>query len=84
VQLGQTPWTLRSALARGGFVLVTGAAGSRPGSTGRWVAELLLDRGVPVRAFARTQDHRAEQLRQLGAEVVAEDLHEIADVESFG
>jgi uncharacterized protein YbjT (DUF2867 family) len=65
-------------------VLVTGAAGGAPGSTGRWVAGLLLDRGVPVRAFARTQDHRAEQLRQLGAEVVAEDLHEIADVESWG
>jgi uncharacterized protein YbjT (DUF2867 family) len=64
-----------------GLVLVTGAGGG-PGSTGRWAAGLLLDRGVPVRAFARTQDHRAEQLRQPGAEVVAEDLREIADVES--
>jgi len=45
------------------LLLVTGAAGGGPGSTGRWVAGLLLDRGVPVRAFARTQDHRAEQLR---------------------
>jgi len=30
------------------------------------------------------QDHRAQQLRQLGAEVVAEDLRDIADVESWG
>ncbi len=45
---------------------------------------LLLDRGVPVRAFARTQDHRAQQLRQPSAEVVAGDLREIADVESWG
>jgi len=48
------------------------------------VTVLLLDRGVPVRAFVRTQDHRAHQLRQLGAGVVAEDLREIADVESWG
>jgi 3-hydroxyisobutyrate dehydrogenase-like beta-hydroxyacid dehydrogenase len=48
------------------------------------VAELLLDRGVPVRAFAETQDPRAEQLRQLGAKVVAKDLRQIADVESRG
>ena len=67
-----------------GLVLVTGAAGGGPGPAGRWVAGLLLDRGVPVRAFARTQDHRAEQLRQPGAEVAAGDLREIADVESWG
>jgi hypothetical protein len=48
------------------------------------VAGLLLDRGVPVRAFARAQDHRAEQLRQPGAEVAAGDLPEIADGESRG
>ena len=33
------------------------------------------------RAFVRVQDDRAEQLRQLGAEVVAGDAREIADVE---
>ncbi len=55
-------------------MLVTGAAGRR-------IAGLLLDRGVPVRAFAPTQDHRAEQLRQPGAEVAAGDPREIADVE---
>ena len=48
------------------------------------MAGLLLDRGVPVRAFARTQEHRAKQLRQLGAEVATRDLREIADVESWG
>jgi hypothetical protein len=47
------------------------------------VAGLLPDRGIAVRAFARTQDHRAEQPRQPGAEAVAEDLREIADVESW-
>ncbi len=46
-----------------GRVLVTGAAGGGPGFGCRWVDGLLPDRGVPVRAFARTQDHRAEQLR---------------------
>ena len=55
----------------GGLVLATGAAGGGPDSAGRWVAGLLLDRGVPVRALAGAQDHRAEQLRQPGAEVVA-------------
>jgi hypothetical protein len=34
-----------------------------------------------VRAFAPTQDHRAEQLQQPGAEVAAGDPREIADVE---
>src|SRR5260370_40484037 len=78
--MSQTPGTLRSALVSG-LVLVTGAAGGGPGPGCRWVAGLLLDRGVPVRAFARTQDHRAEQLRQPGAEVAAGDPREIAGVE---
>jgi hypothetical protein len=63
-----------------GLVLVTGAARGGPGPAGR-MSGLLLDRGVPVRASARTQHHRAEHLRQPGAEVAAGDLHEIADVE---
>jgi len=41
----------------------------------------LLDRSVPVRARVPTRDHRAEHLRQPGAEVAAGDLREIADVE---
>jgi uncharacterized protein YbjT (DUF2867 family) len=64
-----------------GLVLVTGAAGGQQGATGRQVAELLLGRGVRVRAFVRTLDERAERLRQLGAEVAAGDLREIAQVE---
>lgn len=66
----------------GGLVLVAGAAGGGQGATGRQVAELLLKRGIAVRAFVRTLDDRAEQVRGLGAEVVAGDLREIADVRS--
>lgn len=64
-----------------GIVLVTGAAGGQQGATGRQVAESLLGRGVPVRAFVRTLDERAERLRRLGADVVVGDLRDIADVE---
>jgi uncharacterized protein YbjT (DUF2867 family) len=64
-----------------GLVLVTGAAGGGQGATGRQVTELLLDRGVEVRAFVRTLDERAERLRALGAEVMAGDLRDIAQVE---
>jgi uncharacterized protein YbjT (DUF2867 family) len=66
--------------AMGGVALVTGAAGGRQGATGRGVAELLLSRGVAVRAFVRTMDERAERIRGLGAEVVAGDLRDIAQV----
>jgi uncharacterized protein YbjT (DUF2867 family) len=64
-----------------GTVLVTGAAGGSQGATGRKVAQLLLERGVRVRAFVRTHDERAEQLRELGAEVVAGDLRDVAQVQ---
>ena len=50
-------------------VLVTSAAGGRQGKTGRHVSEMLLKRGVPVRAFVRSIDERANQLRALGAEI---------------
>lgn len=63
-----------------GLVLVTGAAGGAQGATGRHVAELLLGQGIPVRAFVRTDDHRADRLRELGAEVVTGDLRDIAQV----
>jgi uncharacterized protein YbjT (DUF2867 family) len=62
-------------------VLVTGAAGGGQGATGRLVAEQLLARGVAVRAFVRSEDARAERLRELGAEVVAGDLREIRQVD---
>jgi uncharacterized protein YbjT (DUF2867 family) len=54
-------------------ILVTGAAG-RVGAIGRTVTELLLKQGKAVRAMVRTEDERAQALRQLGAEVVAGDL----------
>ncbi|MEU4546660.1 NAD(P)H-binding protein [Nonomuraea dietziae] len=62
------------------MILVTGAAGGPQGSTGRQVVELLLERGEAVRAFVHSDDHRAEELRKLGAEVVVGDLREISSV----
>jgi uncharacterized protein YbjT (DUF2867 family) len=62
------------------MILVTGAAGGRQGSTGRHVTRLLLDRGEAVRAFVRTDDARAAELRAMGAEVVVGDLREITSV----
>src|SRR5882724_2985188 len=53
----------------------------RAGPAGRRMAGPLLDRSVPVCALVPTRDHRAEHLRQPGAEVAAGDLREIADVE---
>ena|ERR1700690_1279854 len=54
-------------------ILVTGAAG-RVGGVGRIVTELLLRRGKTVRAMVRTDDERAQALRDLGAEVVVGNL----------
>jgi uncharacterized protein YbjT (DUF2867 family) len=54
-------------------ILVTGAAG-RVGAVGRTVVELLLKQGEAVRAMVRTEDERAQALRDMGAEVVAGDL----------
>ncbi|RVX38590.1 uncharacterized protein YbjT (DUF2867 family) [Nonomuraea polychroma] len=62
------------------MILVTGAAGGPQGGTGRQVVDLLLERGEQVRAFVRTDDHRAEELRKIGAEVVVGDLREITTV----
>jgi uncharacterized protein YbjT (DUF2867 family) len=60
-------------------ILVTGAAG-KLGAVGRTVTELLLERGLPVRAMVRREDERAAALRAAGAEVVLGDLLEPADV----
>ncbi|HEX4794308.1 MAG TPA: NAD(P)H-binding protein [Humisphaera sp.] len=60
-------------------ILVTGAAG-KVGAVGRTVTELLLERGLTVRAMARREDDRAAALRAAGAEVVVGDLLEPADV----
>jgi uncharacterized protein YbjT (DUF2867 family) len=65
----------------GGVVLVTGAAGGTQGQTGRHVSELLLAKGIPVRAFVRKIDDRSERLRSLGADVVEGDFLDYHSVE---
>jgi NAD(P)H dehydrogenase (quinone) len=60
-------------------ILVTGAAGQL-GAVGRTVTNLLLERGLPVRAMVRREDDRAAALRAAGAEVIVGDLLEPADV----
>ena len=54
-------------------ILVTGAAG-RVGAVGRTVTELLLKQGRAVRAMVRREDGRAQELRDMGADVVVGDL----------
>ncbi|MFE3055085.1 NAD(P)H-binding protein [Nocardia sp. NPDC059239] len=61
-------------------ILVTGAAGGSQGGTGRLVAETLMRAGLPVRAFVHSDDGRAAELKDLGAEVVVGDLREITAV----
>ena len=63
-------------------ILVTGAAGGAQGSTGRQITALLLDQGVPVRAFVHKLDARSNALRELGAEVVQGDLLDPVSVRS--
>ena len=65
-------------MADNGSILVTGA----PANWGvrRTVTDLLLERGLPVRAMVRRDDERAAALRAAGAEVVVGDLLEPADV----
>src|ERR1700751_3801817 len=62
-------------------VLVTSAAGGRQGKTGRHVSEMLLARGVAVRAFVHAIDERSEHLRALGAEIFAGDFLDIRAVQ---
>src|SRR5678815_1616529 len=63
-------------------ILVTGAAGGAQGSTGRLVASLLLERGIPVRALVHKLDARSDELRQNGAELVEGDLLDPASVQA--
>ena len=63
-------------------ILVTGAAGGTQGSTGRLVARLLLEQGIPVRALVHRLDARADDLRKQGAEVVEGDLLNPASVQA--
>jgi NAD(P)H dehydrogenase (quinone) len=60
-------------------ILVTGAAG-RVGGVGRQVVAFLRERDWPVRALVRTDDERAESLRETGANVVVGDLTRAADL----
>ena len=55
--------------------LIVGAGGSH-GATGNHVARQLLARGLSVRAFVRTADERAEELRELGAEIAVGDIRD--------
>jgi len=63
-------------------ILVTGAAGGTQGSTGRLIASLLLEQGIPVRALVHKLDSRSDELRQKGAEVVEGDLLNSASVQA--
>jgi len=60
-------------------ILVTGAAG-RVGAVGRTLSELLLARGLAVRALVRREDDRSASLRRLGAQVVVGDLLDLHDL----
>ena len=63
-------------------ILITGAAGGQQGSTGRVIATLLLEQGLPVRAFVRKLDARSDELRQKGAEIIEGDLLNPASVQA--
>lgn len=63
-------------------ILVTGAAGGKQGSTGRLITNLLLQKGIPVRALVHKLDSRSVELRQHGAEVVEGDLLNPASVQA--
>lgn len=54
-------------------ILITGAAG-RVGGVGGLIARILLGHKVPVRAFVRREDERAEELRRAGAAIFVGDL----------
>jgi NAD(P)H dehydrogenase (quinone) len=56
--------------------LVTGATGD----TGRPTVQLLREKGYRVRALARKEDQRAQNLRDLGAEVMVGDMLNLNDM----
>lgn len=58
------------------FFLVTGATGD----TGRPTVKRLREKGYRVRALARREDQRAQDLRELGAEVVIGDMLNLNDM----
>lgn len=63
-------------------ILITGAAGGEQGSTGRFIAKLLSENGIPVRALIHKLDARADELRRQGAEIVQGDLLNAAFVQA--
>jgi uncharacterized protein YbjT (DUF2867 family) len=63
-------------------ILISGAAGGPQGSTGRLVTNLLLKKGIPVRAFVHKLDTRSDELRKRGAEVIEGDLLDPASVQA--
>jgi uncharacterized protein YbjT (DUF2867 family) len=63
------------------LVLITAAAGGQQGKTGRHLSEMLLARGVPVRAFVHKLDERSDHLRALGAEIFEGDFLDIQSVQ---
>jgi uncharacterized protein YbjT (DUF2867 family) len=71
----------KEALAMANPVLVTSAAGGRQGKTGRHVSEMLLARGIPVRAFVHKIDERSDHLRALGAEIFEGDFLDVRSVQ---
>jgi uncharacterized protein YbjT (DUF2867 family) len=62
-------------------ILVTSAAGGTQGRTGRHVSQMLLERGVRVRAFVRQIDERSDRLKSLGAEIFVGDFLDVRSVE---
>ena len=60
-------------------ILIIGATGK----TGMPVTEKALQAGLDVRAVIRNEDERSEKLRQLGAETVIGDVHDIGSVRQF-
>jgi uncharacterized protein YbjT (DUF2867 family) len=63
-------------------ILVTGAGGGTQGSTGRRVASLLMEQGIPVRTLVHKLDSRSDELHKQGAEVVEGDLLNPASVQA--
>jgi uncharacterized protein YbjT (DUF2867 family) len=55
--------------------LIVGAAGQH-GATGNYAARQLLAMGLPVRAFVRRADDRADRLKALGAEIAVGDIRD--------
>lgn len=59
-------------------ILVTAATGK----TGSHVVKQLIEQGVPVRALVHREDERSDQLKSLGAEVIAGDYFDIESLRS--